>query len=173
MQPQSTKILNSSNVPLTQDEIDILKLGLSFTPTPKQNIDLRLTYIYRNSNTVDESIVKLESTYTPKANKNADLENICKELEHTKVSLFKRRKGLASLIRKIENKEITSKPADKGLIIVIMSPDYYWNICQYHISDATYYRILNDTDPSNIVQKRVPQFANKYKSMLTLKEYNY
>ena len=37
-QPQSTKILNLSNVPLTQDEIDILKLGLSFTPTPKQNI---------------------------------------------------------------------------------------------------------------------------------------
>ena len=37
-QPQSTKILNLSNVPLTQDETDILKLGLSFTPTPKQNI---------------------------------------------------------------------------------------------------------------------------------------
>ena len=37
-QPQSTKILNLSNVPLTQDEIEVLKLGLSFTPTPKQNI---------------------------------------------------------------------------------------------------------------------------------------
>ena len=32
-QPQSKKILNLSNVPLTQEEIDILKLGLSFTPT--------------------------------------------------------------------------------------------------------------------------------------------
>ena len=37
-QLQSTKILNLSNIPLTQDEIDILKLGLSFTLTPKQNI---------------------------------------------------------------------------------------------------------------------------------------
>ena len=37
-QPQSTKILNLLNVPLTQDEIDILNLGLPFTPTPKQNI---------------------------------------------------------------------------------------------------------------------------------------
>ena len=37
-QPQSTNILNLSNEPLTQDEIDILKLGLSFTPTPRQNI---------------------------------------------------------------------------------------------------------------------------------------
>ena len=69
--------------------------------------------------------------------------------------------------------EIIIKPADKGSIIVIMSPDYYWNICQSHISDTSYYRMLNDTDPSNIVQKRVMQFADKYKSMLTLKEYNY
>ena len=82
-QPQSTKILNLSNVPLTQEEIDILKLGLSFTPSPKQNIaelendvfqftrKLRLTYHCRNRNIADESIVKLESTYTPKPNENA------------------------------------------------------------------------------------------------------
>ena len=37
-QPQSTKVLDLSNEPLTQGEIDILKLGLSFTPTPRQNI---------------------------------------------------------------------------------------------------------------------------------------
>ena len=37
-QPQSTKILNLSNVPLAQRKIHILKLALSFTPTPKQNI---------------------------------------------------------------------------------------------------------------------------------------
>ena len=89
------KILNLSNVPLTQEEINILKLGLSFIPTPKQNIaelendifqftrKLQLIYHYRNSNIVDESIVKLESTYTPKPNENADLENIYKEYEGT------------------------------------------------------------------------------------------
>ena len=33
--------------------------------------------------------------------------------------------------------------------------------------------MLNDTDPSNIVQQRVTEFADKYKSMLTLKEHNY
>ena len=72
-QPQSTKILNLSNVPFSHDEKDILKPGLSFTPTPTQNIGklenifqfprkLRLTYHYRNSNIVNEAIVKLEST---------------------------------------------------------------------------------------------------------------
>ena len=127
------KILNLSNVQLTQDEIDILKLGLPFTPIPKQNIaklendffkftrKLWLTYHYQNSNIVDESIVKLELTYTPKPNENADVGNICKELEHTKISLsitkdnlHTLRKGLDSLIRKIENKEIIIKPADKN-----------------------------------------------------------
>ena len=85
------------------------------------------------------------------------------------MNLLISRKGLNSLIKKIENKEIIIKPAEKGSIIVIMSPDYYWNICQSHISDTSYYRMLNDTDPSNIVQQRVTQFADKYKSMLTLK----
>ena len=54
-----------------------------------------------------------------------------------------------------------------------MSPDHYRNICQSHISDTTYYRILYETDLSNFVQQRVTQFTDKYKSMLTLKEYDY
>ena len=52
-------------------------------------------------------------------------------MEHTKTSLWKTtvnlytlRTGLDSLIRKNENKEII-KPAGKGSIFVIMSPDYY------------------------------------------------
>ena len=55
--------------------------------------------------------MKLKLTYTAKPNENTDLENIFKELEHTKISLFKTkdnlrtfRKKLDSLIKKIENK---------------------------------------------------------------------
>ena len=93
-------------------------------------------------------------------------------MEHTKISLFKTKDNLHtldSLIRTIENKGIITKPANEGSVIVVISPDYYWNICQSHISDTSYYRILNDTDPSNIVEQRVTQFADKYKSILKLK----
>ena len=92
----------------------------------------------------------------------------CKKLKQTKLSLLKTkdhlhtlRKGLNSLTRKIENKAIIIKPANKGSIIVIMSPDYYWNKCQSHISDTSYYRMLNDTDPSSAIQQKVKQFADK------------
>ena len=54
-----------------------------------------------------------------------------------------------------------------------MSPDYYWNICHFLISDIAYYRILSNTDASNIVQKQVTKSADIYKSMITLKEYSY
>ena len=177
---------------LIQDEIDILKLGLSFTPTPKQNIaklkndifqftrKLWLNYHHQSNNIVDESIVKLESTNTLKPNENTDSENIFKELEHTKISLLQAkdnlytlRKELDSRWRKIENKEIIVKPAEKGSFIIIMSPDYYWNICQAQVSDTLFYRILNDAGPLNIVQQRFTQFADKWKPMLTLKDYNY
>ena len=99
-----------------------LKIRTQFsTQTSKQNITELESYIfqftrksglthhYRNSNIVNESFVKLELTYTPKPNENANLENICKELEHTKISLFKTkdnlhtlRKGLDSPIRMFE-----------------------------------------------------------------------
>ena len=63
-EPQFTKILNVS-----KKNSPKMELGMSFIPTPKQNIPelendifqftkkLRLTHHYRKSNTVDESIV--------------------------------------------------------------------------------------------------------------------
>ena len=54
--------MNISNIALTNDEIDLLKLGLNYTPTPKHNLQelqsdifdftrkVRLAYHFRNSN---------------------------------------------------------------------------------------------------------------------------
>lgn len=54
-----------------------------------------------------------------------------------------------------------------------MFANYYWNICHFLISDATYYITLNDSDPSSIAQECLIQFGNKCKPLLTLKEYKY
>ena len=88
---------------LIQDEIDILKLGLSFTPTPKQNITklkndifqftrkLWLNYHHQSNNIVDESIVKLESTNTLKPNENTDSEIFVKNWNTLKYHYSKQR----------------------------------------------------------------------------------
>ena len=92
MERISPKVLNLPNIPLSSNEINVLKLGLSFTPTPKINIPefeadifhfirkLRLTYHFRNSTYDDESIVKTTSTFTPKPNENQELEKFAKHL---------------------------------------------------------------------------------------------
>ena len=101
MERISPKVINLSNIPLSSNEINVLKLGLSFTPTPKSNIPaleadifdfirkLRLTYHFRNSIYHDESIVKPTSTFTPKPNKNQVLEKICKTLMETQIKMKK------------------------------------------------------------------------------------
>ena len=145
----SPKVINLSNTFLTKHEI--LKLGLSFTPTPKHNISeletdiyhfirkLRLTYHFRDSTYEDKSIVKSESTFTPKNNENQELETICKNLSETKINIKRTsdnipnlRDGLNSLMTKIRSNEIIIKPADKGSIVVVMSSEYYWTMCQSH-----------------------------------------
>ena len=101
MERISPKVINLSNIPLSSNEINVLKLGLSFTPTPKSNIPeleadifdfirkLRLTYHFSNSTYSDESIVKPTSTFTPKPNKNQELEKICKALMETEIKMKK------------------------------------------------------------------------------------
>ena len=101
MERISPKVINLSNIPLSSNEINVLKLGLSFTPTPKSNIPeleadifdfirkLRLTYHFRNSTYHDESIVKPTSNFTPKPNENQELEKKCKKLMESKIKMKK------------------------------------------------------------------------------------
>ena len=111
--------LSGSGLTPVADDISVLKLGLSFTPTTLQNIPvleydlyqfsqkLRLTYHFRNSNFQDVSLVKMPSSFTPPPNENQELENICKQIEHTPVNIRKSkdnllnfRKGLELLLKK-------------------------------------------------------------------------
>ena len=179
-----------SNIPLSSNEINVLKLGLSFTPTPKSNIPeleadifdfirkLRLTYHFCNSTYHDESIVKPTSTFPPKPNENQELEKICKTLMETEIKMKKTtdnisslRNGLNSLMKRTTENEIVIKPADKGSIITVMSPEFYLNMCESHLRNEEYYECVQDNDPSPLLKSRIIAYAKTYKNLLTENEY--
>ena len=130
-----------SNIPLSTNEINVLKLGLSFTLTPKSTIPkleahifdfirkFRLAPHFCSWTYHDELIVYPPSTFTPKPNENQVLEKICKTLTETEIKMKKTdnisslRNGLNSLIKRTTENETVTKPADKGSIITVMSPD--------------------------------------------------
>ena len=74
----------------------------------------------------------MPSSFTPPPNEYQELENICKEIEHTPINIRKSkgnlmnlRKGLELLLEKINTNKIIIKPADKGSITVVMTPKDY------------------------------------------------
>ena len=54
-----------------------------------------------------------------------------------------------------------------------MIPEYYWTMCQSHLNNDQYYRCLLENDPSLIVNEKIINYSNKYRSILTDHEYEY
>ena len=142
-------LLYNNNIPeLEPDFFDLIR-------------KLRLTYHFRNSICRDESIVKPTSTFTPKPNENQELEKICKTLMETEIKMKKTtdnisslRNGLNSLIKRTTENEIAIKPADKGPIITVMSPEFYLNMYESHLRNEEYYECMQDNDPSPLLKNR-------------------
>ena len=65
------------------------------------------------------------------------------------------REGLELLLEKINTVSKIIKLADKGSMIVVMTPKDYWNMCYKHLSDKTFYNNLGNNDLSTIVQDGV------------------
>ena len=80
---------------------------------------------------------------------------------------------LNSLMTKIRSNEIMIKPADKGSIVVVISSEYYWKMCQSHLNNEQYYRWLFGNGSSLIVNEKIINYAKKYRSILTDNEYEY
>ena len=83
------------------------------------------------------------------------------------------RDGLNSLMTKIKSNEIIIKPADKGSIVVVMSSEYYWKMCQSHLNNEQYYRCLFENDPSLTLNEKIINYSSKYRSILTDNEHEY
>ena len=101
----------------------------------------------------------MSSSFTPQPNEHQELENICKQIEYTPINIRKSkdnlmnlRKGLELILEKNNTSKIIIKQAEKGSIIVIMTPKDYWNMCYRYLSDTTFYNNLDNKDPSAIAQ---------------------
>ena len=172
------------------EELEILKLGLSFVPTPKPNTveleedlfnftrKLRLIFHFRDHEKGSNTLISNQSTWTPPLKQNKELDDLIRQLSniplYTKQSIDNimiLRPALDQLIARINANEFVIKKADKGSIVVIMDVEYYWTMCNDHLSNDKLYLNLGKNDPTNIVQTRMNQFADKYKQKLTTKEY--
>ena len=194
MEKITTRVLNITDIFLTENEIELLKMGMSFCPTPNPNPQelsedvfeftrqLRLAYHFRDVTYTDKSIVKLPSGFSPAPNANQELEGIIHDIEHMSISVRKRgikcntrRFGdaLSSLKKRIEEKEIIIKSADKGDLTTVMSPTYYYNMCMRELDKQDCYENIGPADPGESVLQVVTDFAIKYKQILTRNEYNY
>ena len=172
---------------------------MSFCPTPEFKVDqfkvdefnndlfdftrkLRLRYHFRDSTDVDPSIVKLPSTYTPRVNEDPELERIIHKLKETPVHHCRPKNrnmttdlhtALQTLTQKVDDGELVFKSADKGDVTVVMSPEYYHQMCMNELNKEKFYRPMGNNDPSNNVLADVKSFANNYREILTNKEYDF
>ena len=53
----------------------------------------------------------------------------------------------------IRSNKIIIKPGDKGSKVLVMTPEYYWTMCQPHLKNEQYYRPFCENDPSLIVNE--------------------
>ena len=197
----ATKVLNLSDIVLTEGQIRILSLGLSFCPTPKSDIyeaekdiyhfsrKLRLKYHFANLEATinpervvePDSLIKIPSNFTPKKRVHVELENILEPVERmnvtnrrkTKDNIAGDREDLRILMQKTKDNSIVIKPADKGDMVVIQNGKDYYDMCMGHLTDKKYYKELGFADPTKKVELKVMEFAKKYKQMLTTKEYEF
>ena len=176
----STKILNLSSTRLTKKEIEILMLGLSFCPTPKNDITefekdlfyftrkVRLKYYWAIAQERGDmpqtneppSLVKIASNFTPRRGTHAELEKILQPIERLDIknatkkdNIERRRDDLISLKTKVDSNHFVIKPADKGDMIVIQDPMDYRDMCLKHLNDSNCFENLGSNDPSDLIQE--------------------
>ena len=186
-------VFNLSREIFSDSELNILKKGMKFVPTPRHYDDLELkadilTLLYKmkwnffhqnktaRKNPAAPDLIKMTThgLFPPKPRDRNQL-LLCNQIENINLKkLTKPRynmsnglyKALNSIINKLD--KIVIKEADKGSGVVIMSTDYYDRKIKEMLDDPTYKVV--DIDCSSIV-KRSKAFATKYQQSLTKNEF--
>ena len=160
-----------SSCNLTNDQVNLLKLGLKFCPTPQSNIpelqkDLkeferkfRLKEMFFNEPYNDPSLVKNQSNFQPpkKRDKYLDqyFENLfnenLEENKNTPTNLSFRQKSALTELK--NNQNIVIKEADKGSAVVVLDKDFYKEKILEMINDREFYEELTDNKDKSIISK--------------------
>ena len=169
------------------DQIDVLKLGLKFCPTPKSNIpelkeDLReferkckLVEKFNNLEDKDDSLVKNKSKFCPSKGSNGELDSVFERLENLNLQEKKNvrdnlsQKQHQALMDLKDNDNIIIKEADKGNAVVIMDTDYYKQKIQEMLSDENSYKLVEKNFDTETMLK-IKKLCTKYEKNLTKKE---
>lgn len=185
--PTPRTVVNLSDTPLSQDEVNLLARGLKFAPMPprvnrfelKKDIDafarrLRLKELFYDS---DESGTdddpepqqrrfKKKSNWNPPRNREPALEAYVKAVKNDvwRATRSTRRKDnltpgeREAMTRLRARTDIVIKPANKGSATVVMSREAYMAEAYRQLTDHRYYRRLEE-DPTE-------EFAHKVEILI-------
>ena len=160
IQNEKPKVINLSHKLLNDSEIDLLKKGLKFTPTPqysnlneiKDDISefcrkLRLTEELFDKDNDDESIVRNKSDYNSPIGRNKHLDKFCEyiskfpyeNVSKTSIQSNVSRKEWEIIFKLKNDNNLVIKEADKGSAVVLMDLEYYKNIALSMLNDNNFY----------------------------------
>jgi len=183
------KIINLSSQDLDNDEINLLKRGLKFTPIPNKNLQelhndtqefcrkLRLREFFSDKDVLeDESLVRNNSYFNPPRVRDSDLDTYIKAIskfpsnQGNKAVQSNILRGKKNAIDRLRSDDfIIIKTADKGGAVVIMDMEYYREKMEEQILDSHFYtEIADNADRKTMCAIR--KLLSKYPNCLTAKE---
>ena len=195
-----TKIINMSDINLTQAQIKLLSKGLKFTPTPNANLPdlehdmkgfcrrLRLKENFFDNNKSDEEdtegdpLVRNKSNWNPKPKRNLLLDSCIDTLTKSSkdlgsFSIKSNRDNLSkterrALLQLQKNKDIIIKEADKGGAICIMNKTFYASKLTKMLQDPKTYKQI-DNDPGKKILSKIKNLVHEHKHCLKEEEIDF
>ncbi len=131
----------SSLVPETNPDRSFIYRKMRFLPTSKT---VTYTQVFSRNPTLESYI---EET---KTNLDEKLEKICES--NGQINISKTEQRFLKRLKHTRN-EVTIKPADKNLGIVVLDTDDYLQLCASQLADTTIYRQSNDFPTAEILKK--------------------
>ena len=184
------RIFNFSQRELSGPEVEILKKGLKFTPSPTRNNlllqqevekfdrSMRLTEFFLHEENIDDSLVRNPSSFTPKCGRNKELDAFLENVKQINPGNTHQRKSniheteREAISRLTKDESIIIKEADKGGAVVIMEKQYYKKIMLTHLADKDTY-VKQDNYQIAQVASKIKNLSSRYKNALTKKEIDY